>query len=1206
MKSKLLIVTLVVCLVFGMTGTAFAVTDIGSHWAQGTIERWVDQGLAGGYPDDTFKPNRYINRAEFVTLANSIFEFEESKETDYSDVSEGDWYALELAKANAAGYVSGYEDFTFRPLNKVSRQEAAVMLAKILDLKAPANADAVDRFSDAGSVAAWSKQAINSVVEAGIMSGYPDGSFNPDRAITRAEAVVTLDKAIMSITTVTYSEAGMYGPETGTETINANVVIDTDGLTLQNLIINGDLLLAEDIGDGDVTLKNVTVKGETVIKGGGENSVVLEDCTMPSITVDKEGVRVVASGNTTVKIIKLESGATLVAVTVTGEGFEKVTITQEVPEGSQITLSGEFNRVDVEAKDTRLEVSDGSVKELTLNAKAEVTGKGSIETANINAAGSVIQQRPVNTQVADDVAATVGGERIGPAPAPLPSRSNSGPSKTTVNTISITGNVMVGEKLTATPDPDGASIACQWMKSDAEVGEYVDINDATNNEYTLVSGDAGKYFKAKATGTGNYTGTVTSNPIGPVKFAVSIISITGNAVVGEKLTATPDPGEASITCQWMKSDAADGEYVDINDATNNEYTLVSGDAGKYFKAKATGTGNYTGTVTSNPIGPVKFAVSIISITGNAVVGEKLTATPDPGEASITCQWMKSDAADGEYVDINDATNNEYTLAHDDAGKYIKVKAMGTDNYTGTVTSNAVGPVRFEKATIDSFTANYNLEAPADIQSTVTLNDAELSKVSVSGNDLNEATDYSFNEQTGVLVIKNVYLENELRAFNNSVVITLSFNDGTVNEHTLTLTITATMTLKGFLEIKISETFTLTEDVTLNELTLGADKSIVLDGHTIKINGEIDSQRNIITIEHSPGKVQFQSGFSITGWEPGDTIFVNKNASAEDAAQFTKDDDAELSDIYAWRDSNGNRELFMKAPLVNNQTKDKKYATVQVALAQAASDDVLELIDDITILADDDRIIVEGKIITLDMNGKTITSAIPGAKGSLAEVKAGARLDIVDRSAAKGGHFTRSTSAEDTVFLVNYGIFNMSSIKVTNFFDGVVNEASGTIDIISDVYFDGDGNKSAISNSGTITTISSGKFYSKDYIVLNHGTIETISGGTFGATNYGVLNYGTIDTIHDGFFSGATKAGVQIGNGTDNNARINFIKGGTFMSSLGYPVFIKTDGLFKPEITGGSYKSLSGNTVIYPEENYILPSGYTMVLDGSGYYEVQQL
>lgn len=169
-------------------------SDTNGHWAESQINKWAEQGLAGGYSDGTFKPNNTITRAEFMALVNRSFGFTQTAEVDFSDLKSTNWFAGEIAKASAAGYVGGYSDGTIKPNNQITRQEAASMLSRILGLE-DASA-AADNFADAQIIPQWSKGAIGVVVAKGYMGGYPDQTFKPTQAITRAEAIVTIDRAI--------------------------------------------------------------------------------------------------------------------------------------------------------------------------------------------------------------------------------------------------------------------------------------------------------------------------------------------------------------------------------------------------------------------------------------------------------------------------------------------------------------------------------------------------------------------------------------------------------------------------------------------------------------------------------------------------------------------------------------------------------------------------------------------------------------------------------------------------------------------------------------------------------------------------------------------------------------------------------------------------------------------------------------------------
>jgi hypothetical protein len=424
--SKTIIVGLVISLLLLICGPVQAQpSDIQGHWAEAQISDWVDKGLAQGYPDGSFKPDNTISRAEFISLTNHAFAFNETASSSFSDVAANDWFAGEIARSQAAGYITGYENGTMRPNQEISRQEVATILAKIAKLETTANNAALNSFNDAGDIPAWSQGAITAVVAKDLMHGYPDQTFRAQAGITRAEAIISLNNLINANIlpaqpVITYDQAGVFGPASATETINGNVIISVAGVTLQNCNITGNLTLAQGVGEGNVSLKNVTVQGTTYINGGGANSVTLENCTLPRLTITKAGVRVVASGSTSVRLVKLENGATLVEVTVSGVGFENVTLAETIPAGANITLTGSFDKVEVAAdsinvaaagaKIAQLDVaataggckidldSNSKVNTLGLNAAVSVTGQGTIDTAKIGAAGTNIEQKPATIE----------------------------------------------------------------------------------------------------------------------------------------------------------------------------------------------------------------------------------------------------------------------------------------------------------------------------------------------------------------------------------------------------------------------------------------------------------------------------------------------------------------------------------------------------------------------------------------------------------------------------------------------------------------------------------------------------------------------------------------------------------------------------------------------------------------------------------------
>lgn len=167
--------------------------DINNHWAQDVIKEFVGKGHASGYEDGTFRPNNNITRAEFITMVNNVFGFNSPKEKEFKDVKKTDWFYEELKIAIGAGYISGYEDNTFRPNSPITREEVASIVTNITKTQ-DRNLDKLSTYKDAHHVSQWAKPAVEGALESEFMSGYEGNVFKPKNKITRAEAVVTLSR----------------------------------------------------------------------------------------------------------------------------------------------------------------------------------------------------------------------------------------------------------------------------------------------------------------------------------------------------------------------------------------------------------------------------------------------------------------------------------------------------------------------------------------------------------------------------------------------------------------------------------------------------------------------------------------------------------------------------------------------------------------------------------------------------------------------------------------------------------------------------------------------------------------------------------------------------------------------------------------------------------------------------------------------------
>lgn len=171
-------------------------TDIAGHWAEKTIIEAVGQGIASGYPDHTFKPDRPITRAEFATLLMAAWKPQiTGSQLNFADLdSIGEWARDAISKAVALGVLVGYGDGTFRPDRPVTRAEMAKMIG-VLRGAASSSSEGTG-FADDADIPDWARAAVVDGVGHGIFQGRGANRFVPNGIATRAEAVAVLLKAL--------------------------------------------------------------------------------------------------------------------------------------------------------------------------------------------------------------------------------------------------------------------------------------------------------------------------------------------------------------------------------------------------------------------------------------------------------------------------------------------------------------------------------------------------------------------------------------------------------------------------------------------------------------------------------------------------------------------------------------------------------------------------------------------------------------------------------------------------------------------------------------------------------------------------------------------------------------------------------------------------------------------------------------------------
>jgi hypothetical protein len=258
-------------------------TDIETHWAKKWIEDAVKLGFVSGYEDGTFKPDRTITRAEFSKLMNNALHTEKEASLSFTDVGSKEWFYKEVQKSVASGFFSGYENNTFRPNNPIKREEVAKVVSSAITIGEAEGEDAT-LLTDYSTIQEWAKSSVNAVYNKGYILGYPEGVYRPEKALTRAEAVKIIYEIIDN------------------ENIERGFNITNYNESYSSAVVVGDLYILDSVGSGNVYLKNVVVLGDIIVSASQVNSIDLTDVKARNIVVvDKNNpVKIVCNDNVTI------------------------------------------------------------------------------------------------------------------------------------------------------------------------------------------------------------------------------------------------------------------------------------------------------------------------------------------------------------------------------------------------------------------------------------------------------------------------------------------------------------------------------------------------------------------------------------------------------------------------------------------------------------------------------------------------------------------------------------------------------------------------------------------------------------------------------------------------------------------------------------------------------------------------------------------
>ncbi|NOV04410.1 S8 family peptidase [Paenibacillus planticolens] len=167
--------------------------DIEGHWAQDAISKLTDQGVISGYGNYRFAPDQSITRAEAAAVLTRALKLTKRKELKFSDMDTAHWAYEYVAKALQADIVGGYPNGTFGPDRTLTRMEMTQMLARSMNMTGKKRGNSPFKDVDESY---WGIGILKQMWADGWVAGYPDGTFHPDEQATRAEFVSMLLKVM--------------------------------------------------------------------------------------------------------------------------------------------------------------------------------------------------------------------------------------------------------------------------------------------------------------------------------------------------------------------------------------------------------------------------------------------------------------------------------------------------------------------------------------------------------------------------------------------------------------------------------------------------------------------------------------------------------------------------------------------------------------------------------------------------------------------------------------------------------------------------------------------------------------------------------------------------------------------------------------------------------------------------------------------------
>ena len=171
-----------------------------NHWANEYISKLYQSGAINGVSATVFNPSGPVQRQDFVKILIGALGMKLSENnSEFSDVASGVYYESYVMTAFENGFISGIGDGAFGVGSNLKREDAAVIMARVLESYGAKSLQAGKTFNDDAQISSYAKEAVKKVSAAGIFGGDNLGNFNPKGSLSRAEACAILCRLADSV-----------------------------------------------------------------------------------------------------------------------------------------------------------------------------------------------------------------------------------------------------------------------------------------------------------------------------------------------------------------------------------------------------------------------------------------------------------------------------------------------------------------------------------------------------------------------------------------------------------------------------------------------------------------------------------------------------------------------------------------------------------------------------------------------------------------------------------------------------------------------------------------------------------------------------------------------------------------------------------------------------------------------------------------------